>query len=114
MGKLCVCQPRKEKENVGLTIHRQRPLGAWLEVTGWCERASRESLGGPWEQRNGAGYEATSATGGAPATLAGMSWGHPHLSTLSSLSEVSVLFRDSTGSSTVGRGMVPTQKSSIP
>lgn len=47
MGKLCVCQPRKDKEDMGQTIHRQRPSGARLEVTGWCERASRERLGGP-------------------------------------------------------------------
>lgn len=73
-------------------------------MTKRCERASRESLGGPWEQHNRAGYEVTSATGGAPATLAGLSRGHPHLSTLSSLSEVSVLFRDSTRSATGEKG----------
>lgn len=83
-----------------LTVHRQRPLGAWLEVTRWCEHAPRDSLAAPCEQRNSAGYEAASATGGAPATPAGLSWGCPHLSTV--LSEVSVLFRDSTRGSTGG------------
>lgn len=40
----------------------------------------------------------------APGTLGGLPWGYPHLSTLSSLQKVSVLFKSSIRGSTGGKG----------